>query len=49
MPKEEKFCMNCGAKIPADAEICPVCGVKQPLQRQSLKRTTKKLLVVAIL
>ena len=30
MPKEEKFCMNCGAKIPADAEICPVCGTKQP-------------------
>ena len=29
MPKEEKFCMNCGAKIPADAEICPVCGTKQ--------------------
>ena len=29
MPKEEKFCVNCGAKIPADAEICPVCGARQ--------------------
>lgn len=25
----EKFCMNCGCKIPADAVFCPKCGTKQ--------------------
>jgi ribosomal protein L40E len=37
MPKEEKFCMNCGAKIPADAEICPVCETRQPSSDARLK------------
>ena len=33
MPEEKntKFCSNCGAEIDIKAEICPKCGVKQPL------------------
>ena len=26
---EEKFCINCGAKIPSLAQYCPMCGEKQ--------------------
>jgi TM2 domain-containing membrane protein YozV len=26
--KNTKFCVNCGAKIDAKAEICPKCGVR---------------------
>ena len=28
---DEKFCFECGALIRAKAEICPKCGVRQPL------------------
>lgn len=31
MSKETKFCVNCGAQIDIKEEICPGCGVKQPL------------------
>lgn len=27
--REEKFCRECGARIRAQAEICPSCGVRQ--------------------
>ncbi|PSP30814.1 hypothetical protein BRC64_11595 [Halobacteriales archaeon QH_10_67_22] len=26
----QKFCIECGAQISANAEICPQCGVRQP-------------------
>jgi ribosomal protein L40E len=26
---EEKFCINCGVKIPSSAQYCPICGEKQ--------------------
>lgn len=26
-----KYCVNCGAQIDAKAEICPHCGVRQPM------------------
>jgi TM2 domain-containing membrane protein YozV len=29
-----KYCVNCGASIDARAEICPVCGVRQPSLRR---------------
>lgn len=29
-PKAERFCIECGAKVPPDALHCPKCGVKQP-------------------
>ena len=29
--KDTKFCVNCGAEIGANAEMCPKCGVRQPL------------------
>lgn len=28
---DEKFCHECGAVIRAKAEICPKCGVRQPM------------------
>lgn len=28
---DEKFCHECGAAIKAKAEICPKCGVRQPV------------------
>lgn len=28
---DEKFCQECGAVIRAKAEICPKCGVRQPV------------------
>ncbi len=29
--KRTKFCTNCGGEIDYRAEICPKCGVRQPL------------------
>jgi predicted RNA-binding Zn-ribbon protein involved in translation (DUF1610 family) len=34
MTREEKgmkFCVNCGGEIDYKAEICPKCGVRQPV------------------
>jgi ribosomal protein L40E len=28
----EKLCVKCGASINSEAEICPKCGVRQPVQ-----------------
>lgn len=28
--KNTKFCVNCGAKIDSQSEICPKCGTRQP-------------------
>ena len=28
---ENKFCIQCGAQIPAEAQVCPVCGAPQPI------------------
>ena len=36
--KETKFCMNCGGRIDAKAEICPQCGVRQPGSRRNPDR-----------
>lgn len=29
--KDTKFCVECGSKINPKAEICPKCGVRQPM------------------
>jgi hypothetical protein len=34
----EKFCHECGAVIRARAEICPACGVRQPMERDTPDR-----------
>lgn len=40
MPKETKFCSNCGAEIDAKAKICPKCGVEQaPPAKEVVKHT----------
>lgn len=31
--KYEKYCHNCGAVIDKMAEICPKCGVRQPINQ----------------
>lgn len=28
---DEKFCSSCGVAIKKEAEICPKCGVRQPI------------------
>jgi TM2 domain-containing membrane protein YozV len=33
----QKYCFECGAVIRANAEICPKCGVRQPMARGSGK------------
>lgn len=30
-PESGKFCYKCGAKLFTEAEICPKCGVRQPI------------------
>jgi hypothetical protein len=32
MPQTNRYCINCGGKIPIDASYCPKCGQKQPVQ-----------------
>ena len=50
-PRTEKFCFECGAVINAKAEICPKCGVRQPVfATQPVPQPDKKnKLVAAIL
>ena len=31
-----KFCVDCGAEVNVKAEICPKCGVRQPLAFSSV-------------
>ncbi len=33
---DEKFCHECGAVIRVKAEICPKCGVRQPMTSSSV-------------
>jgi TM2 domain-containing membrane protein YozV len=39
-PVGTKFCHACGAVLDARAEICPKCGVRQPVTGGSLGATT---------
>ena len=34
--ENEKYCIECGALINVKAEICPKCGVRQPMQSSSI-------------
>ena len=36
MLKTKKFCVNCGAEIDVEAEICPGCGVRQQKMVESV-------------
>jgi len=46
----EKFCMQCGARILAKAEICPKCGVRQyiPPTRYTKDRVTAGILAILL-
>ncbi len=44
--KTTKFCVNCGAEIDINAEICPKCGVRQPT---TVKKGKKDKVVAGIL
>lgn len=47
-----KFCVECGKKIRARAEICPHCGVRQPLDLRSgspdVKQFAEKRLIAGL-
>lgn len=34
--ENEKYCTECGSLINIKAEICPKCGVRQPMQSSSI-------------
>ena len=34
-----KFCVHCGAQIHVNAEICPKCGIRQPIGPKSNGRS----------
>ena len=46
----EKFCMQCGAKILANTEICPKCGVRQymPPTRYTKDRVTAGIFAILL-
>ena len=35
----KKYCMHCGAKIDWQAEMCPQCGLKQPLTPTATRKS----------
>ena len=37
---KEKYCIVCGTRIPFDAQICPLCGSKQPDTVENSQRIT---------
>lgn len=37
MNEELKYCINCGEKIPKEAEFCPFCGSKQDNSGAAIK------------
>src|SRR3989338_5227054 len=46
---EKKFCVECGSSIRKNAEICPKCGVRQPMHTTAHSKTGKKSFVVALI
>ena len=44
----EKFCHECGAVIRAKAEICPNCGVRQPLSSSTASGGSRSRVVAAV-
>jgi len=49
-----KYCVECGAKIREKAEICPKCGVRQPLfshqkEKNQQENSGRKSQMVAII
>ncbi|MEM4290409.1 MAG: TM2 domain-containing protein [Nitrososphaerota archaeon] len=44
-----KYCFRCGAVIDLDAEICPKCGVRQPVRGRSATTERKSPGIAAVL
>ena len=49
-----KYCVECGKKIRENAEICPKCGVRQPLlsnenEKTNPENSTKKSQMIALI
>ncbi len=42
-----KFCADCGGKIDAASEVCPLCGVRQVMKKGGNKALVIVLIVVA--
>lgn len=45
----QKFCTTCGQQIHEKAEICPHCGVRQPVMPGSTTASGKNKIVAGIL
>ena len=43
---DEKFCSHCGEAIAVKAEICPKCGVRQPVIETALAESTLRTATV---
>lgn len=48
-PAGQKFCTTCGELIHEKAEICPKCGVRQPIATASTLASGKNRTVAALL
>lgn len=46
--KKTKFCFNCGNQLDVQAEICPKCGVRQPLLESAYGRNRIAAALLAI-
>lgn len=44
-----KFCHACGAELHPDAEICPKCGVRQPMPAARAANVSDKKILPAFL
>jgi TM2 domain-containing membrane protein YozV len=50
MKKEnEKFCTECGEVISKNAEICPKCGVRQPMLENSEKQESQNRWIISMI
>lgn len=46
--ENEKFCVECGEIIRKNAEICPKCGVRQPLVENAEKQETQNRWIICL-
>lgn len=44
----QKYCHNCGEAIDIKAEMCPKCGVRQPITEPMLKKDNRGLTVLLL-
>lgn len=47
--ENEKYCHSCGEVIHIQAEICPKCGVRQPMSQKPASSTDERWLATLLL